>query len=173
MTERTAVPSVLATAKSTMAIHSDAVLSRCGMYRYALWRWWDPDRPVVMFIGLNPSTADAHQDDPTIRRCISFASSWGFGGMCIGNLFAYRSVDPRMLPLERHPVGPHNDRWLLSLASEAKTVVAAWGNMGILMDRSAKISMLIPNLQYIKMNRSGEPAHPLYLPANRGLSRFK
>ena len=65
-----------------------AIISDCGKYRYQLWRKWDPSLPVVLFIMLNPSQADASEDDPTIRRCINYAKSWGYGGIYVGNLFA-------------------------------------------------------------------------------------
>jgi len=76
------------------AMISDAKLSVCRKYRYALWRIWDKSKPIVLFISLNPSTADEKEDDPTIRRCIGFAKSWGYGGLCMANLFAYRTKSP-------------------------------------------------------------------------------
>ncbi|HHC7270859.1 TPA: DUF1643 domain-containing protein [Vibrio parahaemolyticus] len=63
-----------------------AKLSDCRTYRYELWRIWDEQKPYAMFVGLNPSTADETEDDPTIRRCIYFAKSWGYGGLCMANL---------------------------------------------------------------------------------------
>ena len=75
----------------------DAEISKCGCYRYALWRVWSEDVSCAMFVGLNPSIADAEGDDPTLRRCIAYARSWGYGGVCIGNLFAYRATDPNEL----------------------------------------------------------------------------
>ncbi len=76
---------------------SDAELSKCRAYRYALWRTWDESKPFAMFVGLNPSTADELEDDPTIRRCINFSKLWGYGGLCMVNLFAYRATDPTAL----------------------------------------------------------------------------
>lgn len=76
---------------------SDAELSKCRTYRYALWRTWDESKPFAMFVGLNPSTADELEDDPTIRRCINFSKLWGYGGLCMVNLFAYRATDPTAL----------------------------------------------------------------------------
>ena len=73
-----------------MVIRRNAELSACGKYRYRLSRIWDDKKPLVLFIMLNPSTADAEQDDPTIRRCIAFAKNWGYGGFMAGNLFAFR-----------------------------------------------------------------------------------
>src|SRR5882724_4976365 len=96
-------------------IGNGAVLSDCERYRYALWRRW-AERPAVLFVGLNPSTADALQDDPTIRRCIRFAKAWGYGALYMGNLFAFRATDPRAMKAEADAVGPDNDGWLRQLA---------------------------------------------------------
>ncbi|BDY04689.1 DUF1643 domain-containing protein [Ferrimonas sp. YFM] len=144
---------------------SDAVISACQAYRYALTRVWDADKPYVMFVGLNPSTADAVDDDPTIRRCIGFAQSWGYGGLVMANLFAYRATEPHVMMSAGDPVGPDNDDWLTRLGEKAGVVVAAWGNDGAFLNRSSQVHELLPNLHYLKMNKSGEPAHPLYLKA--------
>jgi len=117
----------------------------------------------VLFIGLNPSTADAAVDDPTIRRCIGFAKAWGFGGLYMANLFAFRSTDPRGLLSASDPVGPENDAILLKLTKMASLVVAAWGNHGAFMDRASHVRALCGELSVLKLNHSGQPAHPLYL----------
>ncbi|WP_338593230.1 DUF1643 domain-containing protein [Shewanella khirikhana] len=142
---------------------SDAVISSCQQYRYALTRVWEAEKPYVTFIGLNPSTADASLDDPTIRRCIGFAERWGYGGLVMVNLFAYRATVPSVMMAATDPVGVNNDEWLKSFANNAGVVVAAWGNHGAFMQRSTKVCELLPNLHYLKLNGSGEPAHPLYL----------
>jgi hypothetical protein len=144
----------------------DAVLSRCRKYRYALWRIWDDSKPPVMFIGLNPSTADETADDPTLVRCANYAKAWGYGGVCMANLFAYRATRPEDMMACRDPIGPGNDVWLSKLAKEAGIVVAAWGNGGGHLNRSSLIRDRLSGLHYIKMNKSGEPAHPLYLKAD-------
>jgi hypothetical protein len=143
---------------------TNAELSTCRKYRYALWRTWDESKPFAMFVGLNPSTADEIEDDPTIRRCINFASSWGFGGLCMTNLFAYRATDPNAMFAEKDPVGPENDKWIISLAKEAGILVAAWGNDGVYLGRSKQVQKILPPLHCLKLNKSGEPSHPLYLP---------
>lgn len=140
-----------------------AVFSPCRTYRYALSRVWAADKPYALFIGLNPSTADETLDDPTIRRCISFASDWGYGGLVMANLFAYRATDPSEMKAATDPVGVANDEWLMELAKYAGVVVAAWGNHGAHQQRSAQVRTLLPAMQYLKMNKSGEPSHPLYL----------
>lgn len=90
-------------------MRSGANFSRCRRFRYALWREWDATLPAVMLIGLNPSTADANHNDPTIRRCIGFARDWGFGGVRVLNLFAFRATYPDDLKAAADPVGPRND----------------------------------------------------------------
>jgi len=146
-------------------LNRSANFSRCRTYRYALWRRWDEDQAYAMIIGLNPSTADEVEDDPTLIRCMNFAKSWGYGGVCMTNLFAYRATDPNDMKAAADPVGASNNRWLTKLAREAGIVVAAWGNDGDYMDRASKIKNKIPDLYCLKMNKSGEPAHPLYLRA--------
>ena len=116
-----------------------------------------------MFIGLNPSTADESRDDPTLIRCIKFAQSWGYGSVCIANLFAFRATRPMEMMAASDPVGRENNRWLKKLSAEASLVVAAWGNNGTYRDRSSGVRILVGNLYCLKLNRSGEPAHPLYL----------
>lgn len=133
-------------------------------YRYALWRIWERERPAVMFIGLNPSTADATLDDPTLVRCMGFARDWGYGGVYTANLFAFRATDPRDMKRADAPVGPDNDRVIGELAGKVDKVVAAWGNDGAWMDRAQAVRALLPELHFLRMNRSGQPAHPLYLP---------
>ena len=143
---------------------TDARLSPCRKYRYALWRTWDDSKPYAMFIGLNPSTADETGDDPTIRRCIGFAKDWGYGGLCVVNLFAYRATLPADLKVAPDPVGPPNDKWIRKSASRAGIIVAAWGNDGCFLGRSSRVKEILPNVMCLKLNKTGEPAHPLYQP---------
>ncbi|MBP2698730.1 hypothetical protein C9J44_05000 [Photobacterium sp. GB-27] len=140
-----------------------AVLSSCRKYRYELWRTWDDSKPYAMFIGLNPSTADETEDDPTIRRCINFAKSWGYGGLCMANLFAYRATQPEDMKRASDPIGDKNDETLILLAQNAGVIVGAWGNDGVFLNRSEDVRALISELNVLKVNKSGEPAHPLYL----------
>ena len=98
---------------------SGAVFSDCRKFRYALWRMWDGDKPLVMIIGLNPSTADEKVNDPTISRCISFARSWGYGGVCVTNLFGFRATSPTHLKAHHDPIGKENDAWVHEMAKEA------------------------------------------------------
>jgi len=118
-----------------------------------------------MIIGLNPSTADAQRNDPTIRRCIGFARDWGFGGVWVVNLFAYRATRPADLMAAADPVGPRNDFWLRKTARRCDLIVAAWGNHGRFMNRSEQVhEMFAGRLEVLRLNAAGEPAHPLYLP---------
>ncbi len=116
-----------------------------------------------MFIGLNPSTADESRDDPTLIRCIKFSQSWGYGSVCIANLFAFRATRPLEMMAAKAPVGRENNRWLKKLSAEASLVVAAWGNDGTYRNRSSSVRKLVGNLYCLKLNLSGEPAHLLYL----------
>lgn len=143
-----------------------AKLSDCRKYRFALWRTWDESKPYVMFVGLNPSTADERVDDPTLTRCINYAKAWGYGGVCMANLFAFRATEPADMKKAQDPIGPQNDKWLKKLASEADLVVAAWGNDGGYLSRSKQVVKILPSLYCLKVNKSGEPAHPLYQKVN-------
>ena len=145
-----------------LSINKSATFSNCRKYRYALSRSWDDKKKIVLFIGLNPSTADEKKDDPTIRRCINYAQSWGFGGLQVANLFAYRATKPTKLRYVENPVGDDNDQQLIKLSRMADLTVAAWGNEGALINRDKQVIKLIPNLMCLKINKSGQPAHPLY-----------
>jgi len=140
-----------------------AALSRCGTYRYALWREWDEQRPTVLFIALNPSTADHRRDDPTIRRCMRFACDWGFGRLVVANLFAYRTSEPARLRAAAAPVGPRNDRWLARLSSDAALVLAAWGTHGDYLGRAELVRSRIRGLHCLGTTMGGLPRHPLYV----------
>ena len=144
---------------------SGAVFSDCRKYRYALWRMWDENKPLVMIIGLNPSTADETGNDPTITRCISFARSWRYGAVCVTNLFGFRATAPSELKAYHDPIGKENDAWVQEMAKEAAITVAAWGNHGKFLNRSIEFLSSLDQLHFIQMNKSGEPAHPLYLKA--------
>lgn len=143
-----------------------ALFSRDGRYRYRLWRSWDPSRPRIAFCMLNPSTADEHVDDPTIRRCIGFARDWGYGGVEIVNLFAFRATDPRELRATRDPIGRRNDSYLVAAAERSSAVVVAWGVHGALRSRgAATLTLLSPRARLLALGwtHGGEPRHPLYL----------
>jgi hypothetical protein len=142
-----------------------AIFSPCRQWRYTLVRIWDSERRPAQFICLNPSTADETHDDPTVRRCINFAQTWGFGGMVMTNLFAYRATDPKQMKAAPDPVGPDNDLFLYEVAFHAGIVVAAWGVYGSYRDRDKEVLKLLGNLPvyYLTITKDGRPGHPLYL----------
>jgi hypothetical protein len=146
-----------------------AEFSPCRTYRYSLWRDWGVALDTrhdgyVMFVGLNPSTADEANDDPTIRRCISFAQAWGYRALCMTNLFAYRATVREEMTAQQHPIGPENNAALLRLANDALVVVAAWGTYGVHRGRDVEVRRMLPRLHYLRLTKDGHPAHPLYLP---------
>ena len=140
-----------------------AVFSECGMYRYKLWRTWEPNLPKVMFIMLNPATAGATNNDPTIHRCIGFAHSWGFGGLWVGNLYAYRAFRPVELWKTQRPKGPLNMICLEEMAREASQMICAWGNR---QGRPPRWIKDLGKLHYLELAKDETPKHPLYLKKN-------
>lgn len=153
--------------------YSSAVISDCGSYRYQLRRIWDESKPKCLFIMLNPSTADANIDDPTIRRCIGFAKNWGYGGILVGNLFAYRATDPKSLLCVNDPIGKDNLIHLKSMYNESEIMICAWGNGKIvenlgkkLGDNYKPLSGFIGRIHYLDLSKDGTPKHPLYLKGN-------
>ena len=142
------------------------------VYRYLLWRIWDKRRRPALFIGLNPSTADETTNDPTIRRCINFATSWNCGGILVANLFAFCATNPADLKQEKHPVGPFTDRVLMDAARMSSFRIACWGIHGTLRARDAHVRNLLGNCDCFGTTKNGQPRHPLYLPASARLERL-
>ena len=145
-----------------LLVNKNATFSDCRKYRYALSRNWDGKKKTVLFIGLNPSTADEKIDDPTIRRCINYAQNWGYGSLLMVNLFAYRATIPTELKNVKNPIGNDNDLHITELLKKADLAVATWGNGGSLLNRDKDVKKIILNLMCLKINKSGQPAHPLY-----------
>lgn len=146
-----------------------AVLASGEKYRYQLWRIWDNKLPKVMFIMLNPSTGDATKDDPTIRRCIGFAKSWGYGGFYVGNLFAFRSKNPIDLLHVFSPVGKENNFHLKSMSDKCELIVCAWGNSYIMKKINYDgnpLDKIKKPFHCIDQAKDGTPKHPLYLPGD-------
>lgn len=156
-----------------MKVKASAQLSSCRTYRYALTRTWDESKPYALFVCLNPSTADETDNDPTLRRCMDFAQSWGYGGLCMGNLFAFRATQPDDLIKSPNPIGDDNDYWLKRLSKNAGVVIAGWGNHGVFLNRSAEVLKNMPELRCLKINKSGQPSHPLYLKKELAPIRYK
>lgn len=149
------------------------IFSPCRTWRYTLPRVWEPERPACIIIGLNPSTADEVQDDPTIRRCVGFAQREGCGRLIMLNLFAFRATDPKVMKAAADPVGPDNDLHLMqeTTAPGTRLVIAAWGTHGKFRGRGGKVKWLLRTVPMYALNvtKDGHPGHPLYLPADAPL----
>jgi len=155
-------------------VESGAIISDCGQYRYRLWRMWDHSSDALPICMLNPSTADASVDDPTIRRCMSFARREGFGGIVVVNLFALRATDPKALKHHPFPVGSDN-RWHLEQVAwwcrnYDMPILCAWG-----AGRDARHALdAFAGVELVCLARTtdGSPRHPLYVRANQPLEPF-
>lgn len=153
---------------------SDAVLSMDGKYRYRLSREWDDNGLRMTFVMLNPSTADASLDDPTIRRCIGFAKRDGYGGIYAFNLYAFRATDPQAMKRAIDPVGPENDAMLrygfARAAEQGGPVVVAWGAHGDPV-RVRQVMKLMGDADVCSLGttKAGQPRHPLYVPSSQPL----
>ena len=149
------------------------IFSPDRLYRYTLTRVWDEDKPAVAFIGLNPSTADEVDNDPTIRKCIKYAKDWGYGALVMLNVYAYRSTDWKALKTANDPYGKDNDAWLMKVYPHVEKFVACWGNHvkdvgksdGYMADYiSAYIEDRVGDkLTLLAETKQGQPWHPLYL----------
>ena len=161
-----------------MAEHpaGDAILSKCGRYRYALTRSADgphePGAQSAVFCMLNPSTADASVDDPTIRRCRGFAREWGCDGLFVVNLYALRATNPKDLWKADDPVGPCNDSTLRGVAKNVRRIVCAWGTNAKPDRVRAALDLWActpVELVCLGVTRAGHPRHPLYVRADQPL----
>ena len=144
----------------------DEILSEDRKYRYVLSRIWDESKPLVVIIGLNPSTADEKDDDNTIKKCINFSKNWGYGGLYMLNLFAFRATAPSDMFNASSPIGEENSKYIEKYSKLSDKVICAWGNNGNFKNRSKEVLLNIENKFYLKLNKTGEPAHPLYLNKN-------
>ena len=146
---------------------ASATFSADRVHRYLLTRTWDASLPSVNFLMLNPSTADAFQLDPTNRRCVGFAQAWGYGSMVTTNIFAFRSTDPTGLRTAADAIGPENDDAILSAATSADLVIAAWGTHGELQGRGDEVREMLGGagiaLHALRVTKAGHPGHPLYV----------
>jgi hypothetical protein len=151
--------------------NGDAVFSSCERYRYNLTRKWvhqsKTSRRFILWVLLNPSTADENKLDPTLTRCAEFSRSWGYDGMIVRNVFAYRTPSPKVMLQARNSgidiIGPANDLWLNDHAGVALTIVG-WGALPLARDRAEQVVKLLgPGLLCMGLNNGGSPKHPLYL----------
>jgi len=177
-------------------VNFPTVFSPDRVYRYTLWRRWDetselfkPEKEwsctkcgadldktedhqcafrFVQFIGLNPSTADETNDDPTIRRCIRYSKDWGYDGYCMTNLFAFRATDPKVMKSQPSPIGPDNDTAIMDIAMKAALIVCAWGTHGAHRHRGMQVKGLLRSclglkIHHLGLTKENFPKHPLYL----------
>ncbi len=154
---------------------SRAVISDCGKYRYKLERIWDERKSGVVFIMLNPSTADASVDDPTVRRCINYAKKWGYGSLTVLNLYAFKSTDPGLLSklTSSEKVGIENGDYLFQAKFMTHKIVVAWGVGG--GDGSVQFRSIFKNiarLYCLDTTKDGYPRHPLYCKKDLTLKRW-
>jgi len=148
----------------------DAIISKCGKYRYKLVREWNKNKGRVLFIMLNPSTADDKEDDKTIIRCINFAKEWGYGGLMVGNLFAYRTTYPKELFKTKYPEGKDNLKCIKQMINDADLVICAWGNN---QGSPPKYLRELSELHYLKLlDDRKTPGHPLTLEKDTKPKRF-
>ena len=150
----------------------DAVISPCGLYRYRLSRTWDGRKLPLVWIMLNPSTADAEVDDPTIRRCVSFSKREGAGGIDVLNLFALRATNPAALRHVEDPIGPDNDEWIREVLHPHSRVVVAWGNHGMLLGRAVAVTRRLRESGLDIMALGNKPRHPLYIRGDQPLVKI-
>jgi hypothetical protein len=151
-------------------IERGAEISPCGRYRTALWRSWDKAGDRLVFIMLNPSIADAHVDDATIRVCMGRARLMGCGKIRVANLFTLRATDPKELRVAKDPVGPDADRALWqAIVGQPRMVIAAWGDDGAYRNREAEAIRILCgdygiDLYCLGVTKAGHPKHPLRIP---------
>ncbi len=163
---------------ATRGMRRDAYVTVDGLYRYTLTRRWEPGpgeqatRPVL-WIGLNPSTADGLTDDATVRRIVGFTRGFGYSAFTLVNLFALRSRDPGVLAAAPDPVGPTNNATIGIESSRAGLVVAAWGAHPFARERAAQVVERLRGrdvaLWCLALTKDGAPRHPLYAPGSSTL----
>lgn len=157
-----------------------AIISDCGRYRYKLTRRLGDSPTSCLFIMLNPSTADAAQDDPTIRRCMGYARDWGCGELVVVNLFAFRATSPKDMMAADDPIGPENHHYVMAAADHVVRqnlgfepdgkVICAWGTHGAHMQQGETVRGWLEadsiSPMCLRATQQGHPSHPLYLPKN-------
>ena len=143
-----------------------ADFSEDGLYRYSLWRIWDESKPIIMFVGLNPSTANEETNDATIRRVISMAKRWNFGGVYMMNCFPFISTNP--YELIHSGSNDVNDQWLRDISLKCQDIIFAWGAFDIVKEtgRDQELTQMFPGAMALVINKDGSPRHPLYVPSS-------
>lgn len=150
---------------------NDAAFTDDKKHRIWLKRIWDDSKPKIMFIGLNPSTANADTDDNTIRRVKSIAKYWGYGGVYMMNLFTFISTDPNKLNLTDGNIF-NADSWLITIADRCEVIIFAWGNFKVL-GRDKEVKEMFPDAWALQINKNGSPKHPLYVKADTHLIKYQ
>lgn len=157
-----------------------AIISDCGLYRYTLERDVAPQGPTFLFIGVNPSTADAIENDATVRKWIGFVKRWGGRRFLVGNAFAFRSKNVRALATVTDPIGLMNDWYIMQMAVQADVIVPCWGNTSKVPPRlrgrfeflAGMLTGADKPLHCFGRAQSGDPLHPLMLGYNTPLVEF-
>lgn len=156
-----------AKAETVTYLETDAVISDCGRYRYLLRRTWDYSKPRVLYVMLNPSTADASVDDATIRSCVRLATDLGYGSIEVVNLFGWRATDPAELPKASDPIGPDNERVVHAAVCRCDVVIFAWGATPFAESKSRSFREMVkqhrPAVYCLGKTKAGAPKHPLYI----------
>lgn len=153
-------------------IERAARISPCGTFRWWLRRRWEPERGLLGFVMLNPSTADASVDDPTIRRCMGYACREGYGGIFVANVYPFRATDPDELRAAREagrdlglPAAEQIDA--LRRTAVLPQVVCGWGAAKWAREDARRVVEYLryygASLYTLKLNADGSPQHPLYL----------
>ena len=158
-------------------LENDAVISECGKYRYLLRRTWDNKKPRALLVMLNPSTADARQDDATIRSCVRLLAGLGYGSFEVVNLMAWRATDPKDLPAKpSDAMGSDNPRSIEAAVLRCDTVICAWGAHPYADRFKAAVLGIIslnrPAAYCFGKTKSGAPKHPLYIKSGTPLEVY-
>ena len=160
----------------TPAVDNECQFSPDRRHRYSLIHSWNPlfGDKLILWIGLNPSTADEAKLDPTLTRIADFSKRAGFDGFWMANLFALRTPYPEEMMRADDPVGPENDAWLLRAAERCERIVAAWGVAGVYEARADAVLRLLAGreLHCLGVTQEGHPRHPLYVPARQPFVRW-
>lgn len=157
-------------------LENDATISGCETYRYLLRRTWDHGKPRVLFVMLNPSTADAKLDDATIRSCVRLSKWRGDGSFEVVNLFALRATDPAELAKHDDPVGPDNDYAIEAAIGRCDLAICAWGAHPMALNRAEHVRSLLrgrrPAVFCLGKTKAGAPKHPLYIKSGTALETY-
>lgn len=157
--------------------NNGASFSECREYRFALWRIWDESKPLVMFIGLNPSTANETEPDQTIKSVTRISKNLGYGGFYMMNCFPYVSTNPNDLIDHDKTVYSQqqffiNNQKLKEVSDKCKDIVFAWGKFKVLQKRSLELIKMFPHAKALILNKDNSPRHPLYVKSDCQLIPF-